>query len=75
MKSDYDIEALEGRWGLSHITAGWFEETFGGPTKVQDVYKRQGYRRRPFSSSTHPTFSPVFRPVSYTHLDVYKRQA
>ena len=36
MKSDYDIEALEGRWGLSHITAGWFEETFGGPTKVQE---------------------------------------
>lgn len=36
MKSDYDNEALEGRWGLSYITAGWFEETFGGPTKVQE---------------------------------------
>lgn len=36
MKSDYENEALEGRWGLSHMTAGWFEETFGGPTKVQE---------------------------------------
>ena len=42
----------------------------------KDVYKRQGLSRRPcrYTESAHRTFCRRRRPVSYTHLDVYKRQ-
>ena len=41
---------------------------------LKDVYKRQGYKRLPSGCARRALQRKAGGPVSYTHLDVYKRQ-
>ena len=56
------------------------EPVFGGIYKLVATEENGGYTPKikvseNVSKITNPGFKKVYRPVSYTHLDVYKRQA
>ena len=57
--------------------AGKLKRTYGGAILSQDYpLKRDVVDRRQFNLDKKRTIAAkAFKPVSYTHLDVYKRQA
>ena len=42
--------------------------------RVRHSKQRDAIKAYLLSTTSHPTAEAVYEPVSYTHLDVYKRQ-
>ena len=80
------MQLLNGTWKFQYFNSiydiqdSFFEKNYDTETfdeiQVPSVWQMAGYDTHQYTNILYPfPFDPPYVPVSYTHLDVYKRQA